>query len=63
MQVIEKVANNNKFMGYERPRNIYVSSELFSPENVLTPTFKMRRQIAAKYFREKIDELYTTPNL
>ena len=63
MQVMEKVAKNNNFMGYERAKNIYVSSELFSPDNVLTPTFKMRRQIAAKYFREKLDELYSSPNL
>jgi len=45
--------------GFEIIKNIYLSPEPFTVENDLcTPTLKIKRHIAKKYFKEKLDELY-----
>jgi long-chain acyl-CoA synthetase len=48
-----------KLAGFERVKKIYLHHELFSVENgLLTPTFKLRRGDAQKYFKRQIDQLY-----
>lgn len=50
--------------GYERIQNIYVEFEPLRVErDVITPTVKIRRPIAARFFREQIDEMYGEPAL
>lgn len=54
-----KQGKTAKLKGFEFPKAIYVESEPFSPENgLLTPTFKLKRPVAKKNYRENIDILY-----
>ena len=44
---------------FETVKKISMTTELFSVENdLLTPTSKLKRNVAAKYFRTEIDRLY-----
>jgi long-chain acyl-CoA synthetase len=44
---------------FEVPKAIFVESELFSVENdLLTPSFKLKRNVAQKKYRQQIDLLY-----
>jgi len=43
----------------EQPKAIYLAAEPFSVENdILTPTFKLKRNIGAKVYQAQIDVLY-----
>jgi len=56
---ILRLAKENKLTGLEKPKEIFLSKEPFTIENdILTPTFKLKRNIARKVFAEKIDEMY-----
>ena len=56
---IEKSAKEEGLLGFEIPRGIYIHNEPFTPESdILTPTFKLKRNIAAKIFRNQIDQMY-----
>lgn len=47
--------------GFEIPKAIYLEPEMFSGENdLLTPTFKLKRNIARKLYAEKIEEMYAS---
>ena len=53
------LANANKFNGLEKPKQIKLLKDPFSIENdILTPTMKMKRNVATKFFQKEIDELY-----
>ncbi|KAF2097134.1 acetyl-CoA synthetase-like protein [Rhizodiscina lignyota] len=55
----EKVAKKNKFNSYERVRACWLGLEPFSPENdLITPTFKLKRPKVAKFYRNVLDDLY-----
>jgi len=56
---LDRIGRKNKFAGYERVKNMYLMLEPFTVENeVLTPTLKLKRPVAAKKFRADLDELY-----
>jgi long-chain acyl-CoA synthetase len=56
---LDRIGRKNKFAGYERVKNFYLLIEPFTTENeLLTPTLKLKRQVAAKKFREDLSELY-----
>ena len=56
---IGKHGKSEGLLGFEIPKSIYVYNALFTPESdILTPTFKLKRNIAAKVFRSQIDEMY-----
>jgi len=43
----------------EKPKDLFLHPEEFSVDNnILTPTFKLKRNIAAQVFKEQIDEMY-----
>lgn len=57
-----KLATENKFSGLERIKQVHVCSEAFTIENdLLTPTMKIKRNIAQKVFTAELDELYSRP--
>ncbi|KAK4941519.1 medium-chain fatty acid-CoA ligase faa2 [Elasticomyces elasticus] len=57
---LDKVGRKKKFAGYERVRNIKLALEPFTVENeLLTPTLKLKRPIAAKKYRDTLDQLYS----
>ena len=56
---LDRIGRKNKFAGYERVKNCYLYLEPFTVENeLLTPTLKLKRPVAAKRFRADLDELY-----
>ena len=58
---LETIGRKADFKGFEIIKKIYLSPETFSSENDLcTPTLKIRRHVAKKYFANKIKELYNT---
>jgi long-chain acyl-CoA synthetase len=54
-----KVGKKNDLKGFEFPKKIFLSPELFSVENdLLTPTFKLKRAQAKDRYMEQINLLY-----
>ena len=55
---MDKFGREKNLMGFEIPKKIYLAKEPFSIENqLMTPTMKLRRQIAKKYFEKEILKL------
>eukprot|EP01125_Pyxidicula_operculata_P021873 TRINITY_DN8715_c0_g1_i1.p1 TRINITY_DN8715_c0_g1~~TRINITY_DN8715_c0_g1_i1.p1 ORF type:complete len:660 (-),score=187.43 TRINITY_DN8715_c0_g1_i1:10-1989(-) len=53
------VGKANELRGFENVKGIYLSSELFSVENdILTPTFKIKRPQAKNAYIQQINDLY-----
>ncbi|GMF09176.1 unnamed protein product [Phytophthora lilii] len=56
---IEEASKRAKLAGFERVREIYLHHDLLSVENeLLTPTFKLRRGDAQKRFKNEINHMY-----
>jgi len=56
---LNKQAKKADLTGFEKVKAIALTGEPFTMENdLLTPTFKVKRNIASKRFRETIDNLY-----
>jgi len=54
-----ELAKVNKFSGLEKVKKIYCSQEPFTIENeILTPTMKIKRNIAKDVFKAEIDKMY-----
>ena len=46
-----RLAQENKLSGLEKPKEIFLTPDLFTVENdILTPTFKLKRNSAKKVF-------------
>ena len=57
----ETIGEKSDFKGFEIIKKIYLSPEPFTVENDLcTPTLKIRRHVAKKYFADKLKELYNS---
>ncbi|KAF7728420.1 Long chain acyl-CoA synthetase 7 peroxisomal [Apophysomyces ossiformis] len=63
-EILKKLNNFGKesdLKGFEQIRGIHLASEEFSIDNdLLTPTFKLKRETAKKYFAKEIEEMYAT---
>ena len=47
------------FFGFEIPQKVHLTTTAFTPDNdILTPTFKLKRNEAKKYFLSHIKNLY-----
>ncbi|KAG6611788.1 putative long-chain-fatty-acid-CoA ligase [Phytophthora cinnamomi] len=56
---IEEASKRATLAGFERVREIYLHHELFTVDNeLLTPTFKLRRADAQKRFKTEIAHMY-----
>ena len=56
---LNELATKNKFNGLERIKKLYLHPLEFAIEDgLLTPSMKVKRNVAAKYFRPQIDMLY-----
>ena len=54
-----ELAKVNKFSGLEKIKKIYVTNDPFTIENeILTPTMKIKRNIAKNVYKEQIDKMY-----
>lgn len=48
-----------QFFGFEIPQKLLITSTVFSVENdLLTPTFKVKRNEAKQYFLSQIKDMY-----
>ena len=56
---MEHLANVNKFNGLEKIKKVYLHPQPFTIEDdLLTPSMKLKRGIAAKVFKDQIKVLY-----
>ena len=53
-----KLAAINKFNSLEKPKQITLLKEPFSQDELLTPTMKLKRNVAKVYFKDQIDKMY-----
>eukprot|EP01023_Acetabularia_acetabulum_P038385 TRINITY_DN36778_c0_g1_i1.p2 TRINITY_DN36778_c0_g1~~TRINITY_DN36778_c0_g1_i1.p2 ORF type:complete len:265 (-),score=78.57 TRINITY_DN36778_c0_g1_i1:140-934(-) len=61
MDDIQRVCTEGKLHGFERIRALHLDSEPWTPDNdVLTPTFKLKRNVAKKRYQEAIDRMYAS---
>jgi long-chain acyl-CoA synthetase len=59
---LNRLAAENKFSGLEKIKQILLLIDPFTIENeILTPTMKIKRNIAKKVFEKEIAELYAKP--
>ena len=56
---IDTYGRKNDLKGFELPKKIHLCKEPFSVENqIITPTMKIRRHYAKKFFAKEINKLY-----
>jgi long-chain acyl-CoA synthetase len=56
---MKKLSKEAGFFGFEIPSAVHLTSALFSVENdLLTPTFKLKRNEAKKHFFNEIKNMY-----
>ena len=59
MDDLLQLATQNKLSSLEKPKDIHLHPEEFSVDNnILTPTFKLKRNVAGKEFEEQINAMY-----
>jgi len=55
-----KLAGGNKFNSLEKPKQIVLLKDAFSQEDdLLTPTMKLKRNVAKVFFKDQIDQMYS----
>ena len=64
LENFNELAKSNKLSGLEKIKKMHLIEELFSVENdILTPTFKIKRNIAKNKFKDEISAIYAAgPN-
>ena len=59
IKVMDEFGREKNLNGFELPKKIYLVKEPFTIDNqIMTPTMKLRRHFAKKYFEEQINKLY-----
>lgn len=56
---MNRLATEAHCSSLEKPKRVFVTPDAFSVDNdILTPTFKLKRNVAKKIFQDQIDEMY-----
>ena len=55
---IEAICRADGLNGFEIPKKFHVTGESFEQLDLLTPTFKLKRNVARKVFQDSIERLY-----
>lgn len=56
---VNRLAKENNLNSLEKPKQILLIKDPFTIESdILTPTFKLKRNIAKKMYQEDIDRMY-----
>ena len=57
---MQRLGVQNKLSSLEKPKEFILFSELFNSEGnqLLTSTFKLKRNVAKEYFQQQIGEMY-----
>jgi long-chain acyl-CoA synthetase len=62
LKEMDAKAKEYNLNGLERIKKLHLTSEVFTQENdLITPTFKIKRNIAKKTFISQIDAMYAEP--
>ena len=56
-----RIAKENKFNSLERPKQLLLLKDLWTSDDLLTPTFKLKRNVAKQQYAEQIVQLYESP--
>lgn len=59
LQEIRRAGKENGLNGYEIPQKIYLADDQFK-EELMTPTFKLKRNVARDHFADIIAQLYSS---
>jgi len=63
MDSMAHLAKENNLSGLEKPKKIFVTGDAFTIENdMLTPTFKLKRNVAQKVYDAEIKQMYREIN-
>ena len=63
-ETILDLATDYKLNGLEKPRQLTILREPFSVENqILTPTMKVKRNVAKALFHKDINAMYEAPRM
>ena len=58
---LDRIAKESKFSGLEKVKKLFLSETAFTIENdLLTPSMKLKRNIAKNFFQEQLDQLYAS---
>ncbi|KAL9553112.1 hypothetical protein MBANPS3_003455 [Mucor bainieri] len=61
LKTLNAYGKQNDLKGFEQIRAIYVTNDEFTVENdLLTPTFKLKRETAKKVYQSQIEAMYAT---
>lgn len=61
LKILNAYGKQNDLKGFEQIRAVYLTSDEFSVENdLLTPTFKLKRETAKKVYQAQIETMYAT---
>lgn len=61
LKALNAYGKQNDLKGFEQIRAVYLTSDEFSVENdILTPTFKLKRETAKKVYKAQIEAMYAT---
>lgn len=61
LKALNAYGKQNDLKGFEQIRAIHVTSDEFTVENdLLTPTFKLKRETAKKVYQSQIEAMYAT---
>ena len=56
---MDSFGRKNGLKGFEIPKQIFLFKDKFSVENqIITPTMKMKRHVAKKFFEKEINKMY-----
>ena len=58
MKIMDQAANKAKIFGFEKVRKLYIHPMSFEECDLLTTTFKLKRNVAKTYFKDVINKLY-----
>ena len=58
MKIMDASAKKAKIFGFEKVRKLYIHPKSFEDCDLLTTTFKLKRNIAKNYFKDVINKLY-----
>ncbi|KAI8912664.1 hypothetical protein EDD86DRAFT_201962 [Gorgonomyces haynaldii] len=61
LKIIEQHGKENGLKGFENVKAIHLCPDPFTPENgLLSPTFKLKRHEAKKFYQKELDQLYAS---
>ena len=59
---MEAKARENNLNSLEKIKKIHLTADPFTMQNdIITPTFKIKRNVAKNVFQSQIDKLYSEP--